>query len=181
VRTTIPAKDGKRAGDLLDRDSTASAPSRVWVSDFSYVRAWTGWVHVAFILDVFPQRIVAWHAAPPTRAVAIPKSAEGTAEMIRQVKIARDTARKARTSAIVTLKALIVTVPGQLREQLSGLSDKVLIDTCAALRPGAVSSPTDSAKHALRTLARRYQVLAAEIGVHDTRSWTTSPAATHRR
>lgn len=101
-------------------------------------------------------------------AVAIPKSADGTAEMIRQVKIARDTARKARTSAIVTLKALIVTAPGELREKLAGLSDKVLIGTCAALRPGAVSTPTASAKHALRTLARRYQALDAEIGEHDT-------------
>ena len=35
VRTTIPAKDGKRAGDLLDRDFTAPAPNRVWVTDFT--------------------------------------------------------------------------------------------------------------------------------------------------
>jgi transposase InsO family protein len=34
IRTTIPAKDGKRAGDLLDRDFTAKAPNRVWVTDF---------------------------------------------------------------------------------------------------------------------------------------------------
>ena len=33
VRTTIPAKDGTRAGDLLDRDFTAPAPNRVWVTD----------------------------------------------------------------------------------------------------------------------------------------------------
>ena len=35
VRTTIPAKDGKRAGDLLDRDFTAAAPNRTWVTDFT--------------------------------------------------------------------------------------------------------------------------------------------------
>lgn len=102
------------------------------------------------------------------QAAAIPKSADGTAEMIRQIKIARDTARKAKTSAIVTLKALIVTIPGDLREQLGGLSDKVLIGKCSAFRPGAVSSPTASAKHALRTLARRHQALEAEIRDHDT-------------
>jgi hypothetical protein len=34
----------------------------VWVTDFTYVRTWAGWVYVAFILDVFSQRIVAWHA-----------------------------------------------------------------------------------------------------------------------
>ncbi len=37
IRTTIPANDGKRAGDLLDRDFTAPAPNRVWVTDFTYV------------------------------------------------------------------------------------------------------------------------------------------------
>jgi putative transposase len=63
VRTTIPGKDGRRAGDLLDRDFTAPAPDRVWVADFTYVRAWLGFVYVAFIIDVFAQRIIAWHAA----------------------------------------------------------------------------------------------------------------------
>lgn len=63
VRTTIPAKDGARAGDLLNRDFTAGAPNQVWVTDFTYVRTWAGFVYVAFILDVFSQRIVAWHAA----------------------------------------------------------------------------------------------------------------------
>jgi putative transposase len=62
IRTTIPGKDGKRAGDLLNRDFTASAPNLVWVADFTYVRTWAGFVYVAFILDVFAQRIVAWHA-----------------------------------------------------------------------------------------------------------------------
>jgi len=48
IRTTIPAKDGRRAGDLLNRDFTAPAPNRTWVMDFTYVRAWTGFVYVAF-------------------------------------------------------------------------------------------------------------------------------------
>jgi transposase InsO family protein len=63
VRTTIPAKDGTRAQDLLDRDFTAEAPNRVWVTDFTYVRSWAGFGYVAFIVDVFAQKIVAWHAA----------------------------------------------------------------------------------------------------------------------
>ena len=63
VRTTIPAKDGRRAGDLLNRDFTAQAPNRTWVMDFTYVRSWAGFVYVAFIVDVYAQRIVAWNAA----------------------------------------------------------------------------------------------------------------------
>lgn len=62
ARTTIPAADGKRAGDLLNRDFTAAAPNRVWVADFTYVRTWAGFVYVAFLVDVFAQRIIGWHA-----------------------------------------------------------------------------------------------------------------------
>ena len=63
VRTTIPGKDGHRAGDLLNRNFRAAAPNKVWVSDFTYVRSWAGFVYTAFIVDVFSQRIVAWHCA----------------------------------------------------------------------------------------------------------------------
>lgn len=45
-RTTVQAKDGKRAGDLVDRDFTAEAPDRLWVTDFTYVRTWSGWAYV---------------------------------------------------------------------------------------------------------------------------------------
>ena len=72
LRTTIPAKDGTRAGDLLDRDFTAEAPNRTWVMDFTYVRTWAGFVYVAFVLDVFAQKIVAWNVAA-TKAVELVK------------------------------------------------------------------------------------------------------------
>src|SRR5215212_9896704 len=67
VRTTVPAKDGHRAEDLLNRDFTAAAPNTRWVADFTYCRTWTGFCYVAFIVDVFAQRIVAWHAATDKR------------------------------------------------------------------------------------------------------------------
>ena len=63
IRTTNLGKDGHRAVDLLNRDFTADAPNKVWVSDFTYVRSWAGFVCTAFIVDVFSQRIVAWHCA----------------------------------------------------------------------------------------------------------------------
>jgi hypothetical protein len=63
VRTTIPAKDGHRASDLLNRDFTAPAPNTRWVADFTYCRTWGGFVYVAFVVDVFAHRIVGWHAA----------------------------------------------------------------------------------------------------------------------
>jgi putative transposase len=63
IRTTIPGKDGPRAGDLLNRDFSAKRPNEKWITDFTYVRTWQpAWVYVAFIVDCFSQRIVAWHA-----------------------------------------------------------------------------------------------------------------------
>jgi putative transposase len=62
-RTTIPRKDARRAPDLLDRDFTAAAPNRKWVTDFTYTRTWAGFVYVAFVVDCHSRAIVGWHAA----------------------------------------------------------------------------------------------------------------------
>ncbi|MGM5068983.1 IS3 family transposase [Rhodococcus qingshengii] len=63
-RTTIPGgKDSRRAPDLLDRDFTAEAPNRTWVTDFTYCRTWAGFVYVAFVIDCFSRAIVGWHAS----------------------------------------------------------------------------------------------------------------------
>jgi putative transposase len=67
VRTTVAARDGQRAGDLVNRDFTASAPNCRWVADFTYCRTWAGFVYVSFVLDVYAQRIVGWHAATDKR------------------------------------------------------------------------------------------------------------------
>lgn len=101
------------------------------------------------------------------KATGVPKTADGTSEMIREIKIARDTAVKARTQAIITLKTLVVTAPDELRQELQPLSKARLRDRCAGLRPGKVSTPLAAAKHALRALARRWQDLEREIKEHN--------------
>ena len=63
TRTTVPAKDGKRAGDLLNRDFTAPFPNHSWVTDFTYVAAWSGFVYVAFAIDLFSRAIVGWQVS----------------------------------------------------------------------------------------------------------------------
>lgn len=106
-------------------------------------------------------------AALAGTATATPRRAEGTSEILRQVKVARDTAVKSRSAAIITLKAMIVTAPDDLRAELKPLTKTQLRDRCAALRPGKVNSPLAAAKHAIRALARRWQQLDAEITDHD--------------
>jgi hypothetical protein len=88
--------------------------------------------------------------------------------MIRSLRVARATAMKARTQAINALKALVVTAPDELREQLRALSAVRLVQTTAELEPGPVTTPAAAARLGLRTLARRYQVLSAELAMLDT-------------
>ena len=101
------------------------------------------------------------------QSTATPKTADGVVEMMRQLKIARDTAVKARTAAMITLKQLVVHAPPQLREALQALTDHRLLTRCAALRPGPLDTPAAAAKHTLRSIARRWFTLAEEITTHD--------------
>ena len=101
------------------------------------------------------------------QSTAIPKTADRAVEMLRQLKVARDTAVKARTTAMNTLKQIIVRAPSRLREALHDLTDRGLLTRCAGLRPGPLDTPTASAKHTLRSLARRWIALSEEIATHD--------------
>ena len=101
------------------------------------------------------------------QSTAIPKTADGAVEMMRQLKITRDTAVKARTTAMNTLKQIVVHAPPVLREALHALTDHGLLTRCAGLRPGPLDTLTASAKHTLRALARRWMALTEEIALHD--------------
>ena len=70
---------------------------------------------------------------------------------------------KARTQAMNQMKALVVTAPVELREDLDGLNARRLVDRCRSFRPGRLATPTAAAKHALRLLARRHSHLTYEI------------------
>ena len=99
-------------------------------------------------------------------ADATPKSGEGEVEMIRMFKSTKDSAVKARTQAINQMKALVVTAPARLREHLTGLTAAALVTRCTrckSFRPGRLEGPTEAAKYALRSLARRHRQLGSEI------------------
>ena len=109
------------------------------------------------------------------QATGLPKASTGRVEMIRHLKVARDTAVKARTQAMLTLKAVIIAVPATLREKLEAITGTMaLVRHLAALRPGAMTSPTASAKASLRALARRWLDLDAEIKTLTSRPWSST-------
>ncbi len=97
------------------------------------------------------------------QATGMPKSGNGPVEAIRMLMVARRSATKARTQAINQIHALVVTAPDQIRNQLERLPAKARVKTCAGFRPGTANTTIRYAKAALRSLARRYQTLTAEI------------------
>ena len=67
-RTTIPDDIAVRPADLVDRRFHASAPNRLWVADLTYVKTHSGWVYVAFVIDVYSRMIVGWQASRTLRS-----------------------------------------------------------------------------------------------------------------
>jgi putative transposase len=63
VTTTQADAAATRPADLVDRNFTATRPNQLWVSDFTYVATWRGFVYVAFVIDVFARRIVGWRTS----------------------------------------------------------------------------------------------------------------------
>ena len=100
-------------------------------------------------------------------ATAVAKRDDDRVGMIRSLRVARRSAVKTNTQIINQIRALIVTAPAQLREQLRCLSGEQLIDTAASLRPGPITNPSAAVKLALKGLAKRHQLLADEAAVLD--------------
>jgi transposase len=97
-------------------------------------------------------------------ASGVPKSGDGRVEMIRTLRAARRSAIKARTQAANQLQSLRVTAPEELLNRLRGLSTKELVSVAARFRLGdGLREVPAATKFALRSVARRYEALSAEI------------------
>ena len=63
VRTTISDMKAQCPLDRVNRIFKAERPNQLWVSDFTYVSTWQGWLYVAFVIDVYARRIVGWRVS----------------------------------------------------------------------------------------------------------------------
>jgi transposase len=102
------------------------------------------------------------------RATAAPKERSGIVESIRLLRTARQTAVKARSQAVIQIKAILVGAPHELRDELRPLKTRDLIDRCAAARPGRDRDPLTVTRRVLRSIARRHRALDAEIAALET-------------
>ena len=67
VRTTVSDAKAPCPLDRVNRQFHAQRPNQLWVSDFTYVSTWQGWLYVAFVVDVFARRIVGWRVSSSMR------------------------------------------------------------------------------------------------------------------
>jgi putative transposase len=67
-KTTIGGDVLLRPADLVDRNFTATAPNRLWVADLTYVKTHSGFVYVAFVVDVFSRFVVGWQVSTSLRS-----------------------------------------------------------------------------------------------------------------
>jgi transposase InsO family protein len=63
LRTTVPNASAPCPLDRVNRHFHAQRPNELWVSDFTYVSTWQGWLFVAFVIDVYARRIVGWRVS----------------------------------------------------------------------------------------------------------------------
>jgi transposase InsO family protein len=63
LRTTVPNAAAACPLDRVNRHFHAERPNQLWVSDFTYVSTWQGWLFVAFVIDVYARRIVGWRVS----------------------------------------------------------------------------------------------------------------------
>jgi transposase len=120
--------------------------------------------------DAIDAELAARHALSLATQVT-PKQTTGIVEAIRQLRVARDSAVKSRSVAMLQLGGLILTAPSELREQLATPKTlKAKATLCRRLRPDPdhASDPLHAAKLALRSLARRIALLDHEIAQLDT-------------
>jgi transposase len=99
-----------------------------------------------------------------------PKVRTGQVEALRNLRVARRSAVDQRADCTRQIKTLVITAPESLRAQLRDLNDRQLLSACAAFRPDTtrISDPSQAAKTALRSLARRHATLSIEIDNLDT-------------
>ncbi len=104
------------------------------------------------------------------KAKSVPKQTNGIVESIRLLRVARDSAVKSRSTALVQVRDLIITAPQELRDQLSHrktLRGKTTVSARFRISAQELRSPSQAAKFALRSTAQRIEALDREITALD--------------
>src|SRR5271154_4461945 len=104
VRTTISDKAAPCPQDHVNRQFHAPAPNVLWLSDFTYVATWSGFVYVAFVIDAFARRIVGWRVSRTAHASFVLDALEQALHERRPVQGSRLVHHSDRGSQYVSIK-----------------------------------------------------------------------------
>jgi transposase InsO family protein len=104
VRTTVPDPAAACPLDRVNRQFKASAPNRLWVSDFTYVATWSGFVYVAFVVDAYARHIVGWRVSRTAHAGFVLDALEQAIHQRRPVKGAGLVAHSDRGSQYLAIR-----------------------------------------------------------------------------
>ncbi len=106
-------------------------------------------------------------AAQSRDADGVPKSADGSVEGLRALRVARRSAVKARTQAGNQIRDLIVNLPDELRQQLTSLTLARQVELCSTWQGRSTPEPLGTLRQTLGLLARRHHALGAEVAELD--------------
>ena len=149
VRTTVADETDNRPLDLVARQFRAPAPNRLWVADLTYVKTHSGWVYVAFVVDVCSRFIVGWQASRSLRTDlaldalemalwrrrAVPlKGLVHHSDRGSQYLAIRYTERLAQAGAVASVGSRGDSYDNALAESFNGLYKAELIRQCGPWR-----------------------------------------------
>ena len=104
IRTTVSDKAAPCPLDHVNRQFHAPAPNMLWVSDFTYVATWTGFVYVAFVIDTYARRIVGWRVSRTAHASFVLDALEQALHDRRPVQGSRLVHHSDRGSQYVSIR-----------------------------------------------------------------------------
>ena len=104
VKTTIQDPAAPCPLDRVNRQFQAPTPDRLWVSDFTYVATWSGFAHVAFVIDAYARRIVGWRVSRSATAGFVLDALEQAIHQRRPAKGTRLVAHSDRGSQYLAIR-----------------------------------------------------------------------------
>ena len=104
VRTTVPDRAASCLQDKVNRHFRAPHPNALWVSDFTYIATWAGFVYAAFVIDAFARRIVGWRVSRTARTAFVLDALEQALHARRPVEGSRLIHHSDRGGQYVSIK-----------------------------------------------------------------------------
>ena len=123
VRTTIPDPAAVCPLDRVNRQFKAPRPNALWVSDFTYVATWSGFVYVAFVIDAYARRIVGWRVSRTAHAAFVLDALEQALHERRPLQASRLVHHSDRGSQYLALRYTERLVEAGVEPSVGSLGD----------------------------------------------------------